>query len=106
LTLDHLSSLIGDDERTDRSTTVGDDGRWSSTESASVRRLAPSALLRTLRAGEAVVVYGALPPVRLRLRPYFEAGRRRWWSWWLRRAGVRDGAAAATGRGRQTEASS
>ena len=55
MTLDHLSSLIGDDERTDRSTTVGDDGRWSSTESASVRRLAPSALLRTLRAGEAVV---------------------------------------------------
>jgi type IV secretion system protein VirD4 len=95
LTLDHLSSLIGDDERTDRSTTVGDDGRWSSTESASVRRLAPSALLRTLRAGEAVVVYGALPPVRLRLRPYFEAGRRRW-RWWLRRAGVR-GAATTTG---------
>jgi type IV secretion system protein VirD4 len=81
LTLDHLSSLIGDDERTDRSTTVGDDGRWSSTESASVRRLAPSALLRTLRDGETVVVYGALPPARLRMRPYYEAERRRR-SWW------------------------
>jgi type IV secretion system protein VirD4 len=75
LTLDHVSSLIGDDERRDRSTTVGDDGRWSSTETASLRRIAPSAVLRTLTAGEAVVVYGALPPARVRLRPYFQAVR-------------------------------
>lgn len=74
LTLDHLSSLIGDDERAEQSTTYGDDGRWSSTEATAQRRVAPSALLRTLAPGEAVVVSGALPPVRLRLRPYYEGG--------------------------------
>ncbi|MGO8875296.1 MAG: type IV secretory system conjugative DNA transfer family protein [Acidimicrobiales bacterium] len=71
LTLDHMSSLIGEDERTERSTTFSDDGRWSSTEAASVRRVAPSAVLRTLSAGEAVVVYGSLPPARVALRPYY-----------------------------------
>jgi type IV secretion system protein VirD4 len=81
LTLDHMSALIGDDERQDRSTTVGDDGRWSSTETASLRRVAPSAMLRKLSPGEAVVVYGALPPARVRLRPFFAnlrtSGKRR-----------------------------
>lgn len=78
LTLDHMSALIGDDEHAERSTTFGDDGRWSSTEAASVRRVAPSAALRRLSAGEAVVVYGALPPARVRMRPFYDSpGRRR-----------------------------
>jgi type IV secretion system protein VirD4 len=76
LTLDHVSSLIGDDERTDESRTVGDDGRWSRTETVSLRRVVPSAMLRRVAPGEAVVVYGALPPARVRLRPYFERPRR------------------------------
>lgn len=75
LTLDHMSSLIGEDERHDLSTTVGDDGRWSSTQTASLRRVAPTAALRKLCLGEAVVVYGALPPARVRLRPYYEQSR-------------------------------
>ncbi|MGA8679174.1 MAG: type IV secretory system conjugative DNA transfer family protein, partial [Acidimicrobiales bacterium] len=75
LTLDHMSSLIGDDERQDRSTTVGDDGRWSSTETASLRRVAPTAALRRLTAGEAVVIYGALPPARVRLRSSHRASQ-------------------------------
>ncbi|MGC9962140.1 MAG: type IV secretory system conjugative DNA transfer family protein [Acidimicrobiales bacterium] len=77
LTLDHMSALIGDDERAERSTTFGDDGRWSSTEAASVRRVAPSAALRRLSAGEAVVVYGALPPARVRMRPFYDTPGRR-----------------------------
>ena len=72
LTLDHVSSLIGDDERTDSSTTVSDDGRRSRTESSSLRRIAPSSILRRLPPGEAAVVYGGLPPGRVALRPYFE----------------------------------
>ncbi|HXY44293.1 MAG TPA: type IV secretory system conjugative DNA transfer family protein [Acidimicrobiales bacterium] len=68
LTLEHVSTLIGDDERADRSTTVGDDGRWSSTETASLRRVAPTSVLRRLSGGEAVVIYGALPPARVQLR--------------------------------------
>lgn len=70
LTLDHVSSLIGDDERTDESRTVGDDGRWSRTETVSLRRVVPSAMLRRVAPGEAVVVYGALPPARVRLRAF------------------------------------
>jgi len=72
LTLDHMSALIGDDERQEQSRTVGDDGRWSRTETASLRRVAPSAMLRRLAPAHAAVVYGALPPARVRLRPYFE----------------------------------
>ncbi len=72
LTLDHMSALIGDDERADVSTTVGDDGRRSRTESSSLRRVAPSSVLRRVPAGEAVVVYGAMQPARVRLRPYYE----------------------------------
>ncbi len=72
LTLDHVSSLIGEDERTDSSTTISDDGRRSRTESASLRRIAPSSMLRRLPPGEAAVVYGGLPPARVALRPYFE----------------------------------
>ncbi len=72
LTLDHVSALIGDDERVEASTTVGDDGRRSRTESASLRRTAPSSMLRRLPAGEAAVVYGGLPPARVALRPYYD----------------------------------
>jgi type IV secretion system protein VirD4 len=77
LTLDHMSALIGDDETENQSRTIGDDGRWSRTETASLRRVAPSAMLRRLAPGHAAVVYGALPPARVRLRPYFEATGRR-----------------------------
>jgi type IV secretion system protein VirD4 len=75
LTLDHMSALIGDDERQDESSTVGDDGRWSRTQTASLRRVAPSAMLRRLAPGHAAVVYGALPPAHVRLRPYFGGAR-------------------------------
>jgi type IV secretion system protein VirD4 len=77
LTLDHMSALIGEDETQHESRTVGDDGRWSRTETASLRRVAPSAMLRRLRPGHGAVVYGSLPPAQIRLRPYFEhAGHR------------------------------
>jgi type IV secretion system protein VirD4 len=72
LTLDHMSALIGDGETAEVSTTVADDGGRSRTESSGLRRVAPSSLLRQLPCGEAVVVYGSLPPARVKLRPFYE----------------------------------
>ena len=70
-TLEHASSLIGETERR----TLGDDprtatGGLSHTDSPSLRRLVPADALRRIAPGDAVVVSGHLPPVRLRLRPW------------------------------------
>ncbi len=70
-TLEQVSGLLGDSEVPVRSVTTGPDGRRSSTASTSMRRLASADALRRLRPGEGVLVYGHLPPARLRLRPYF-----------------------------------
>jgi len=71
LTLQHVSGLLGDEERAEHSWTVGDDGRHSRTEALTVRPLAPPGWLRQLPAGEAVLVYGSFPPARIALRPFF-----------------------------------
>lgn len=70
-TLDHVSVLVGDEEVDQASTTTDADGRRSTTRSVSSRRLAPADALRRIRPGEGVLVYGHLPPARLRLRPWF-----------------------------------
>jgi type IV secretion system protein VirD4 len=75
LTLDHVSSLIGETERAEVSTTIAEDGRRSRTQSAGWRAAAPTSVLRQLPAGEAVLVYGALPPTRLALRPFYAKRR-------------------------------
>ncbi|HVB27493.1 MAG TPA: type IV secretory system conjugative DNA transfer family protein [Mycobacteriales bacterium] len=72
VTLQHVSGLLGDEERADRSWTVGDDGRHSRTEAVSVQALAPAGWLRQLPPGEAVLVYGSLPPAQIALRPWFD----------------------------------
>ena len=71
VTLQHVSGLIGEEERAEHSWTVGDDGRHSRTEAVSVRALAPPGWLRQLPPGEAVLVYGSFPPARIVLRPFF-----------------------------------
>jgi len=71
VTLQHVSGLLGDEERPERSWTVGDDGRRTRTEALSVKALAPPGWLRQLPPGQAVLVYGSLPPARLALRPFF-----------------------------------
>jgi type IV secretory pathway TraG/TraD family ATPase VirD4 len=75
-TLEQVSRLIGDEERSVETLTVDRAGAASSTSSPSDRRLAPAAWLRRISPGEAVLVYGHLPPVRVTLRPYF--AERRW----------------------------
>ena len=72
VTLQHMSGLLGDEERADRSWTVGDDGRQSRTEAVTVQALAPPGWLRRLPPGEAVLVYGSYPPARIALRPWFD----------------------------------
>lgn len=70
-TLDHVSVLVGDEEVDQASTTTDAEGRRSTTRSVGSRRLAPADALRRIRPGEGVLVYGHLPPTRLRLRPWF-----------------------------------
>jgi type IV secretion system protein VirD4 len=79
-TLDYASRLIGDEEITQPSVTRDPKGGRSTTSSRGPRRLLPPEELRCLARGQAVLVYGTLPPARLRLRPFWEisgGGRRR-----------------------------
>lgn len=70
-TLELASRLIGEHELDRESVTVGTDGRRSSTTAGHWRRLLPGEQARTMAAGRGVLVYDNLPPIRLRLRPWF-----------------------------------
>ena len=67
--LDYVSRLSGDEEVARDSTTRDASGLRSNTESTTYRRLAPVDALRRVVPGEGVLIYGHLPPARLRLRP-------------------------------------
>ena len=69
-TLEQPSGLIGDGAASVRSTTF-DGGRTTTTEAVEHRRLAPPDWLRRIRPGDAVLIYGPLPPCRLGLRLYY-----------------------------------
>jgi type IV secretory pathway TraG/TraD family ATPase VirD4 len=75
-TLDLVSGLVG--ERPVREVSFTHDlrgGRRTRSVSTVLRRLAPTDELRRVPPGQGILVYGHLPPVRLRLRPWF-ANRR------------------------------
>jgi type IV secretion system protein VirD4 len=76
-TLEHASALIGETELRTRATTVDGYGATSRTDSPTLRRLAPADALRRVPPGDAVVVSGHLPPIRLRLRPWQDDRRLR-----------------------------
>lgn len=67
-TTDGVSSAIGEAEVTRRSTTVGFDGRLSATDAAQRQPLLSPAALRQLDPYEGVLIYGSIPPARVRLR--------------------------------------
>ena len=67
---------IGDTHVTRESLTVGAAGQQTRSTSTQVRPLASAADLRQLKPFEGVLLYGHLPPARLRLLPWF-CGRRR-----------------------------
>jgi type IV secretory pathway TraG/TraD family ATPase VirD4 len=70
-TLEYASRLVGDEEVTQPSVTRDPTGRRSTTSTTAPRRLLPPEELRCLPRGQAVLVYGTLPPARLRLRPWW-----------------------------------
>ncbi len=70
-TLELASRLVGEHELDRESVTIGMDGRRSSTTARQWRRLLPGEQARTMDAGHAVLVYDNLPPIKLRLRPWF-----------------------------------
>jgi type IV secretion system protein VirD4 len=74
--LELASKLVGDQAVTHVAETMGD-GRHSQTESISYRRLLPPEAVRQLKPKRALLVYGHLPPVRIRLRPWFHSPRLR-----------------------------
>jgi len=69
LTLDRLEQLIGEHDAVEVSRTVAGDGTASRTETAGRRRTASAGSLRRVPAGEAVLVYGSLPPAAISLMP-------------------------------------
>ena len=71
-TLEYASRLLGDEEVLQASVTRGAYGSRSTTESTALRSVAPASVLRGIRPGEGIFVYGHLPPTRLTLRPWFK----------------------------------
>lgn len=76
-TLEYVSRLLGDEEVIQAAVTRGSRGEQSTTSSTTLRNLAPASVLRSIRPGEGILVYGHLLPVRLRLRPWFAERRSR-----------------------------
>jgi type IV secretion system protein VirD4 len=74
-TLDYASHLIGEEELLVPATTHGGQGGPTTTNSPTVRRLAPADSIRRIRPGSGVLVYGDLPPARIRLRTWFDDHR-------------------------------
>jgi type IV secretion system protein VirD4 len=71
VTLEHMSRLVGEEELWSAAVHVDHEGRWSRTDSAQTRPLAPAASLRRIAPGEGVLIYGHLPPAMISLRPWF-----------------------------------
>jgi type IV secretion system protein VirD4 len=77
-TLDLVSGLAGEQAVRQHTYTLDQsDGRRSRSSAVAFRRLAPADELRRVPPGRGVLVYGHLPPVRLRLRPWFADRRLR-----------------------------
>jgi type IV secretion system protein VirD4 len=76
-TLELMSRLAGDQEVDRDSVTVDLGGRRSTTRATHWRRLLPPELARQLADGHGVLVYGNMPPIQLRLRPWYRDRRLR-----------------------------
>jgi type IV secretion system protein VirD4 len=70
-TLNLVSGIVGAGEFEQRSRTAGERGRQSTTEGDTYRDLLPANVLRGAELGTGVLVYGHLPPTRIRFRPWF-----------------------------------
>jgi type IV secretory pathway TraG/TraD family ATPase VirD4 len=71
-TLRYFSDLLGQTKVSVGSRQTGPDGRRSRSEADQRESLAPLHLLQQLPAGEAILLYENLPPIKVRLRRWFE----------------------------------
>lgn len=72
-TLDLVSGLAGETALPEETVTHDlRDGRRTTSRAVAFRRLAPTDALRRIPPTEAVLVYGHLPPARIRLRPWYQ----------------------------------
>jgi type IV secretion system protein VirD4 len=76
-TIDYVARLLGEQEVAQVSSTSGAEGRRSKTESVGYRSLAPANVLREMRPGSGLLVYGHVAPARIALRPWFKDRRLR-----------------------------
>lgn len=67
-TLEYVARLLGDEEVMQSSVTREERGEHSTSGSTGYRSLAPAHVLREVRPGEGVLVYGHLAPSQLTLR--------------------------------------
>ncbi len=70
--LRYLATLLGEGHVTQDATSTDTGGRRSTSTSQTFRPLATADQLRQIPANQGVLVYGALPPARLALRPYYQ----------------------------------
>lgn len=71
-TLSYVSRVLGAGEFEQRSRSTGEKGRRSETEGDTYRDLAPANFVRERDPGTGLLVYGHLPPAKIKLRPWFE----------------------------------
>lgn len=76
-TLEYAARVLGDQEIQQISSTAGQEGRASTTQSTTYHTLAPPHTLRQAEPGTALLIYGSLPPAHVRLRPWFADRRLR-----------------------------
>lgn len=76
-TLDYVARLLGDEEIRQTSSTTSAEGRRSTTHSVAYRNIAPANVLREMKPGHGLLVYGHLAPARISLRPWFSDRRLR-----------------------------
>lgn len=77
-TLDLVSGLAGEQAVREESVTADlRDGRRTRSRSVAFRRLAPPDEIRRIDPGTGILIYGHLPPARVRLRPWFTDRRLR-----------------------------
>lgn len=76
-TLRYLPLLVGDSEQGRSSITIDPHGRVSTTDATTTQPLASAAEIRQIPPGHGLLVYGHLPPARLRLRPWWKDRRLR-----------------------------
>jgi len=71
-TLSYVSRVLGAGEFEQRSRSTGEKGRRSETEGDTYRDLAPANFVRERDPGTGLLVYGHLPPAKIKLRPWYE----------------------------------